>query len=71
MIIDVGITEKFRDPFMLVDNGIYYLYGSTGIAYKNTSKDLNGEWESLGVVVETPAKAIGDLFWAPEVHIYQ
>lgn len=70
MIIDVGIKEKFRDPFMLVDNDVYYLYGSTGIAYKNTSKDLNGHWESLGVVVETPAKAIGDLFWAPEVHKY-
>ena len=80
MIITTGI-EHLRDPFILVDKGIYYAYG-TGVSegdwqntvwacYKNISGKLDGEWKITDCnVYVRPANAEKN-FWAPEVHRYQ
>jgi GH43 family beta-xylosidase len=44
-------------------------YGTRWIAFKNTSGDLRGEWEELGVVAQIPQNAETN-YWAPEVHKY-
>ena len=73
--------EGLRDPFLLLDNGIYYLYGTgvsgrdwdntTWACYVNRSGKLNGTWEKTEkVVYERPAYAEKQ-FWAPEVHKYK
>ena len=56
-----------RDPFIVIENGVYYAYGTGWRCYKNTSGTLSGAWEDLGVVVRVPADAV-DCHWAPEVH---
>lgn len=73
-------VEGLRDPFMLVDNGIYYLYG-TGVSnndwdntvwacYVNSSGSLEGEWKRTeDLIYQKPAHAQKQ-FWAPEVHKY-
>ena len=61
--------RRLRDPFIVIENGVYYAYGTGWRCYKNTSGSLSGDWEDLGVVVEVPADAI-DCHWAPEVHRY-
>ena len=54
-------VEGLRDPFMLVDDGIYYLYG-TGVlnkdwgtttwdCYVNNSGNLLGEWKKTEKLV--------------------
>lgn len=70
--------ECLRDPFILLDNGIYYAY-STGVTdgnwqdtawtcYKNDSGSLDGEWKKLeGELCVQPAHAKTNR-WAPEVH---
>ena len=63
-------VERMRDPFVLLDNGIYYLYGTGGICYKNATGHLSDTWKNLGLVVKKPDTAIGDYFWAPEVYRY-
>ena len=68
-IVNVDI-EHLRDPYVLLDDGVYYMYGTGGQCYKNTSRSLSGTWQSLGCVVETPADADGYYFWAPEVYKY-
>lgn len=62
--------EKLRDPFVLLENGVYYMYGSGWECYKNTSGDLSGEWEYVGIVAVDPPSFINDDRWAPEVHKY-
>jgi len=68
-----------RDPFVLVDNGVYYLYGSrgwetwglcTGIdVYCST--DLE-HWEGPIEVFTPPKDFWSNMhFWAPEVHAYE
>ena len=71
---DVG-DLNVRDPFILVHEGLYYMYG-TGLAAGPgygcyTSTDLQS-WEGPHQVWSPPEghPAIGD-FWAPEVHEYQ
>ena len=70
---------QIRDPFVLVHDGYYYLYGSTDKdiwhtgngfeAYKGT--DLEN-WEPLGNVFDRPQGYWGKVnFWAPEVHEYK
>ena len=73
-------VEGLRDPFMLVDDGVYYLYG-TGVlnkdwdnttwdCYVNDSGSLFGEWKKTEkLVYQKPAHAQKQ-FWAPEVHKY-
>ena len=60
---------NLRDPCVVLENGVYYVYGTGWEAYKNTSGKLDGEWVSLGRVVTVPADAT-DNYWAPEVHKY-
>ncbi len=62
--------EKLRDPFVLIENGVYYMYGSLWHCYTNESGRLDGEWVDRGVVVTVPKEA-KDCFWAPEVHKYK
>lgn len=62
-------VEQLRDPCVLVENGVYYMYGTGWKCYKNMSGRLDGEWEYLGVVAEDPDDVKGDR-WAPEVHKY-
>lgn len=80
MIITTNI-EHLRDPFVLVENGVYYAYGTgasngdwdgtTWACYKNTSGRLDGEWKRLEhEIYERPMNAVKNL-WAPEVHRYR
>lgn len=78
-MIETNVT-KVRDPFVLVDDNAYYLYG-TGVnggdwinsiwaCYKNEEKSLNAEWKPVKErVYMVPENAAGN-FWAPEVHKY-
>lgn len=65
----VSKIPQLRDPCILVENGVYYAYGTGWVCYKNTSGSLEGEWEKLDRIVETPPTADKD-HWAPEVHRY-
>lgn len=79
-IIETNI-ESLRDPFVLVEDGVYYAYG-TGVkgkdwnntiwaCYKNTSGKLDGKWEMTEKPVYTlPENALKNR-WAPEVHKYK
>lgn len=67
--IITSTIECLRDPCILVEDGVYYAYGTGWVCYKNTSGSLAGEWEYLDVVAEIPAESMGD-HWAPEVHKY-
>ncbi len=62
--------RQLRDPCVVAVNGVYYAYGTGWVCYKNTSGDLAGEWENLGLCVNAPADA-ADNWWAPEVHFYR
>ena len=80
MMITTNI-EHLRDPFVLVEGGVYYAYG-TGVSgsdwnntiwacYKNTSGRLDGEWKRLDhEIYVRPQNAVKN-FWAPEVHRYR
>lgn len=62
-------VEKLRDPFVLVADGKYYMYGTDWICYKSDG-NLQ-EWEKLpGQLVEVPKDFGGDK-WAPEVYKYR
>lgn len=63
--------RRLRDPFVLVEDDAYYMYGSEWKIYKNTSGRLDGEWVQLdkNIVVNPPAFA-GEIRWAPEVYKY-
>lgn len=79
MIIKTGI-KSLRDPFVLVTDEAYYIYGSEvsggweqcGYAcYKNTGELSSGEWKKLeSEIYERPKDAEKQL-WAPEVHKYK
>ena len=72
---------NIRDPFILPDNGVYYLYGSrshdpaqrycqTGFDVY-TSTDLEN-WSQPKAIFECTPEFWGERdFWAPEVHRYQ
>ena len=63
---------RLRDPFIVVEDGVYYAYGTDWLCYKNTSGNLHGPWVCLGTVasVADPARDGGN-HWAPEVHRYK
>ena len=65
----VSKITQLRDPYILLDDGTYYAYGTGWVCYMNTTGRLDGEWVSLGKVVSTPSDAIND-YWAPEVYKY-
>lgn len=67
-----------RDPFVLVCDGGYYVFGSgvehgwdnsTYDCYKSTD-GLCGKWEKVALDYEIPKNAVKQ-FWAPEVHEYK
>lgn len=72
--------ELVRDPFVLVEDDAYYVYG-TGVVgnsrndtewvcYKNTDGTLCGEWKKVqNNLYIRPENAKTNL-WAPEVHKY-
>lgn len=64
---------RVRDPFIVLHQGLYYLYATTGETTLSvfTSKDLEN-WEPGGTAFEIPAEfwAIRDV-WAAEVHKYR
>ncbi len=68
VIFESGVVD-LRDPFVLLDGGRYYMYGTCWICYH--SESLLGPWEGPVEVVKLPedTKAVKD-FWAPEVHKY-
>lgn len=65
----ISTIPKLRDPFIVVENGVYYAHGTGWHCYKNTSGSLAGAWEDLGQVVPDPVDD-GGQHWAPEVHGY-
>ena len=66
---------RIRDPFVLADNGTYYLYeskpwfGGKGVAVR-TSKDLE-HWSEKKPVMAVPEGVPVTAVWAPEVHKYE
>ena len=69
---------NIRDPFILLDNGKYYMYGSRGYELWGectgldvyVSEDLI-EWSEPVAAFQRPADFWADKnFWAPEVHKY-
>ena len=69
---DVMITSsipQLRDPCVLVEDGVYYAYGTGWVCWKNTSGNLKSGWKSLGTVAQIPQYADTN-YWAPEVHKY-
>ena len=66
----VSNIKQLRDPAVLVENGVYYVYGTKWVCYRNTSGSLAGEWEDLGIVAEKPEESDNN-YWAPEVHKYK
>ncbi|MCI8387738.1 MAG: family 43 glycosylhydrolase [Clostridiales bacterium] len=67
MIIESGLTNSLRDPFVLLENGTYYMYGTGWSCCVNPTGRLDSGWEAPVKVVETPADCAGDM-WAPEVY---
>lgn len=63
----VSKIKRLRDPFILLEGDYYYAYGTDWHCFR--AKELNGDWEDLGVVVEYP-KDFDTNPWAPEVHKY-
>ncbi len=71
---------QIRDPFVYVEDGRYYLYGSTdhdiwkgqgGGFHAYLSQDLLN-WTPLGNVFDRPEGYWGKInFWAPEMHAYR
>ncbi len=69
LVIEAQGVDYLRDPCILVEDGVYYMYGTRWLGYKNTSGSLSGEWTPLGQVAEAPSD-YADNPWAPEVHKY-
>ena len=70
---------NIRDPFVLVHNGMYYLYGTRGETYWGpadgfdvyTGRDLS-LWEAPHVCFQNDGSFWADQnYWAPEVHFRQ
>ena len=70
---------NIRDPFVLLDHDIYYLYGTRGANCWGeddgidcyTSRDLT-EWEGPTEVFHKPEGFWADRnYWAPECHLYE
>ncbi len=74
MIIETNVPYA-RDPFVLLDNGVYYMYVTGWKCYKNTSGRLDGEWKELETFrVEDPEGELPNARghrWAPEVYKYR
>lgn len=68
-----------RDPYILVENGLYYLYGTRGKGCWDTcsgfdvyvSSDLENWSDPVSVFEASPDFWGTKQFWAPEVHKYK
>ena len=68
-----------RDPFILNEDGTYYLYGTRGKTCWVEQDGIDGyvsedleTWEGPFEVFHKPAGFWGDrCYWAPEVHVYK
>ena len=65
---------RIRDPFVLPENGTYYLYESKPWfggkeVFVRTSKDLE-TWSERAEVMKVPSNVVCTAVWAPEVHRY-
>ena len=78
--ISLAATElrtdfRIRDPFVLADNGTYYLYeskpwfGGKGVSVR-TSTDLE-HWSERNPAMVVPEGVPVTAVWAPEVHKYE
>lgn len=64
--------NNLRDPCILVEDGVYYAYGTGWICYKNTSGDLGGSWQKVNLTASVAnPDTDGGSHWAPEVHKYK
>lgn len=69
-IIESGVPA-LRDPCILQESGIYYMYGTGWTCYTNSTGKLDGTWEGPFSVVALPEGHEADTdYWAPEVHKY-
>ena len=68
--IITSTIPQLRDPCILVENGVYYAYGTGWRCWKNDSGSLSGPFRDTGVCVQVPEDAVG-CHWAPEVHKYK
>lgn len=66
------LPVKFGDPYVLRDNGMYYMYGTGGGAKNGFSAYSSADlvnWEPLGQVYFSTKDSWGiGAFWAPEVY---
>ncbi len=65
---------RIRDPFVLPENGVYYLYESKpwfggNCVWVRTSTDLDN-WSEKQLAMELPPEIKPSAVWAPEVHRY-
>jgi len=68
-IIESNI-DQLRDPCVLVEGDTYYAYGTGWVCYKNTDRNLAGNWVKLEKeLVVVPSTCVTNQ-WAPEVHKY-
>lgn len=67
-IIETNIN-KLRDPFVLAENGMYYMYGTDWVCYKSNG-DLKHWTKSQKELVVRPDECDGNE-WAPEVHKFK
>ena len=62
---------KLRDPCVLVEDGVYYAYGTGWKCFKNVKGDLSKGWKKLEIEVSLAhPETDGGSHWAPEVHKY-
>ena len=61
---------SLRDPCIVLENGVYYMYGTGWKYFKNTSGSLAGAWEGPFQMTEQKPEDSDTQYWAPEVHKY-
>ncbi|MBP5729881.1 MAG: hypothetical protein J6X19_01635, partial [Clostridia bacterium] len=58
---------SLRDPCIVLENGVYYMYGTGWKYFKNTSGSLAGAWEGPFQMTEQKPEDSDKEYWAPEV----
>ena len=70
-LIESSLEKKMRDPFVLVEDGVYYAYATGWKCFKNVSGSLDGKWKKVDMEVTLAnPETDGGSHWAPEVHKY-
>jgi len=64
-----GINKNTRDPFVYVEDGVYYMYCTGWRVYKNTSGSIDGKWTQIKNAVVKPGDYKKNA-WAPELYKY-